>query len=304
LTEKMIGIVVLTYQTWEATLECVESIRKTCALPYRIYAVDNASPNGAHERLREALGGDGDVRVIASGRNGGYGFGLNCGARAAVKDGCDAVVLSNNDILYLDGAIEKLYAALMSGPDVALACAQQTTPGGEKFSSAQLRRFSSARVMLWYLPLRIWRRERREERMLLSATGDVRVEKPLGGCYMMRAEILQEIGYYDENIFLYAEEDVIAEKLARRGVTGVLCPEARAIHHHALTTGKSMARYHELSAPSRLYFGQAYLGWNRWQVAAHKLVFIAHMTAKAFIKREYRKNYGKLLRSVRKKVKM
>lgn len=295
----MIGIVVLTYQACEATLQCVESIRKTCALPYRIYAVDNASPNGAYERLMEALGGDGDVRVIASGRNGGYGFGLNCGARAAIQDGCDAVVLSNNDILYLDGAIEKMYAALQSGPTIALACAQQVTPGGEKFPSAQLHRFSSARVMLWYLPLGVWRREKREVQSLLNATAEVRVEKPLGGCYMMRASVLQEIGYYDENIFLYAEEDVIAEKMAKRGVIGVLCPEARVIHHHGLTTGRSMARYHELSAPSRLYFGRTYLGWNRWQVAAHKLVFFAHMTAKALIKPEYRKSYGKLLRAVR-----
>lgn len=295
----MIGVVVLTYQTWEATLECVESIRKTCALPYRIYAVDNASPNGAYDRLQEALGGDGDVRVIASGRNGGYGFGLNCGARAAVADGCDAVVLSNNDILYLDGAIEKLYAALMASPDIALACAQQVTPGGEKFSSAQLHRFSSARVMLWYLPYCLWIREKREERSLLNASAEVRVEKPLGGCYMMRADVLQEIGYYDENIFLYAEEDVIAEKLAKRGVTGVLCPEARVIHHHALTTGRCMANRYALAAPSILYFGRTYMGWNRWQVAAHKLVFFAHMTAKALIKPEYRKNFGKLLRSVK-----
>jgi GT2 family glycosyltransferase len=296
----MIGIVVLTYQTWEATLECVESIRKTCAPPYRIYAVDNASPNGAYERVREALGGDADVRVIASGRNGGYGFGLNCGARAAVKDGCDAVVLSNNDILYLDGAIEKMYAALLSGPDVALACAQQVTPDGEKFPSAQLRRFSSARVMLWYLPYGLRVREKRGERSLLNASAEVRVEKPLGGCYMMRADILQEIGYYDENIFLYSEEDVIAEKLAKRGVHGVLCPEARVIHHHGLTTGRSMANRYALAAPSILYFGRTYLGWNRWQVAAHRLVFFAHMTAKAIIKPEYRRNYRELLGSVRK----
>ncbi len=296
----MIGIVILTYQTWEATLECVESIQKTCKLPYRIYAVDNASPNGAYDRLMEALGGDEDVRVIASGRNGGYGFGLNCGARAAIADGCDAVVLSNNDILYLDDAIEKMYSALLSSPDIALACAQQVTPDGEKFPSAQLHRFSSARVMLWYLPYCVWVREKREERSLLNASAGVRVEKPLGGCYMMRADVLQEIGYYDENIFLYAEEDVIAEKLAKRGVTGVLCPEARVIHHHGLTTGSSMANRHVLSAPSIQYFGRTYLGWNRWQVAAHRLVFFAHMTAKALIKPEYRKSYGNLLRSVRK----
>lgn len=297
----MIGIVILTYQTWEATLECVESIRKTCALPYRIYAVDNASPNGAHERLMEALGGDGDVRVIASGRNGGYGYGLNCGARAAAADGCDAVVLSNNDILYLDGAIEKMYSALLANPDIALACAQQVTPGGEKFPSAQLHRFSSARVMLWYLPYCVWVREKREERSLLNANTEVRVEKPLGGCYMMRAEVLQEIGYFDENLFLYAEEDVIAEKLAKQGVTGVFCPEARVIHHHGLTTGRSMANRSVLSAPSILYFGRTYLGWNRWQVMAHKLVFFAHMTAKALIKPEYRENYQELLGFVRKR---
>jgi hypothetical protein len=72
--------------------------------------------------------------------------------------------------------------------------------------------------------------ERREEQKLLTPR-EVRVEKPLGGCYMMRADVLQKSDITTRNLSV-CRGGRDREKLARRGVTGFV-PEARV----STTTG-------------------------------------------------------------------
>ena len=132
----MIGIAIVNYKTWETTLRCVASIERVCTRPFHIYLVDNHSPNDALRALREAYREDGNVTVLDAGKNGGYGFGLNCGIRAAIADGCDAIIASNNDIIYLEGAIETMYDCLTSSPQIGCAgAAQRTESGGEMYSA-------------------------------------------------------------------------------------------------------------------------------------------------------------------------
>ena len=105
----MIGIVIVNYCTWEATKKCVASIKDNCEMPYRVYIVDNDSPNDSMMQLRAFYANDETVKLFSSGKNGGYGYGLNYGIDKAIRDDCDAVIASNNDIHYMPGAISNMY---------------------------------------------------------------------------------------------------------------------------------------------------------------------------------------------------
>ena len=52
----MIGIVVLNYNNYIKTMECVDSILKNVKINYRIYLIDNNSPNESFKKLKDRYG--------------------------------------------------------------------------------------------------------------------------------------------------------------------------------------------------------------------------------------------------------
>ena len=91
----MVGIVILNYNNWKDTEECVRSIlEKELRTDYQIYLVDNASPAQPSEEQKRFLREAGAVQ-IRSEENRGYSAGNNLGIRRALDDGCSAVLISN-----------------------------------------------------------------------------------------------------------------------------------------------------------------------------------------------------------------
>lgn len=257
----MIGIVIVNYCTWEATKECVASIKDNCEMPYRVYIVDNDSPNDSMMQLRAFYANDETVKLFSSGKNGGYGYGLNCGIRAAIADGCDAIIASNNDIIYLEGAIETMYDCLTSSPKIGCAGAAQRTESGGGMYSAQFAPDTALSMALRYIPLRGKLELRRYARRVRSG-GNLPVFCPMGGCYMLRAEAIQAAGFFDESVFMYCEERILGTKLRKAGYTAYLCMSAQVIHECGKTTGYSKTIEKIKTVPSVLWYGHTYLGWN------------------------------------------
>ena len=48
----MTGIVVLNYNTYDATIECISAIEKRIKCEYKIYLVDNASEESCKDKLK------------------------------------------------------------------------------------------------------------------------------------------------------------------------------------------------------------------------------------------------------------
>ena len=95
------GVVILNYITWQQTERCIKSLKETeNADELQIYVVDNASPEKGELRrvCREA-----QVELIENPNNSGYAAGNNVGIVKALTDGCDYIVISNNDIEYRAG---------------------------------------------------------------------------------------------------------------------------------------------------------------------------------------------------------
>lgn len=73
-----LGVVIVNYQTHELTMRCVASLlAQGIAEPAHIVVVDNNSPDGSGARLQADL--PAGVVTVLSGRNGGFGAGVNIG---------------------------------------------------------------------------------------------------------------------------------------------------------------------------------------------------------------------------------
>jgi GT2 family glycosyltransferase len=95
-----VGIVLLNWNGWRNTIECLESLRELDYAAYVLYVVDNDSDDDSELHLNAW---DPGLKVIQSGGNLGWAGGCNVGIRAALAEDCEHIYLINNDaIVHLD----------------------------------------------------------------------------------------------------------------------------------------------------------------------------------------------------------
>lgn len=112
-----IAAVVLNYNGYDDTIACVESLRKS-AYACRIIVVDNASAPADCNNLSRFLSGN--EELICSEINGGYTGGMNIGIDYAFKEGNDAVLVFNNDIIVDSYCIGSLVDSLQADPKIGI----------------------------------------------------------------------------------------------------------------------------------------------------------------------------------------
>ncbi len=96
-----VGIVILNWNGYAVTRRCLDSLRGLDYMQATIYLLDNGSTDDSWARLVEESAGEGLV-LIQNGANLGFSAGCNPGIRRALADGCDYVLLLNNDTIAAD----------------------------------------------------------------------------------------------------------------------------------------------------------------------------------------------------------
>lgn len=92
--EPPVWALVLNYGSYEDTLGCIEALRQVDYPGLRILVLDNASPDGSGERLRQRLDAHEFVQLPV---NTGYAGGNNTGMRMAIDGGAQYVFIVNPD---------------------------------------------------------------------------------------------------------------------------------------------------------------------------------------------------------------
>lgn len=286
---KYTGIIILNYNNWEDTINCVESVEKYNTASIKYVVVDNGSTNKEsvpqldayfQERFYDdyVFLKDGDqtdrspkMKFLASMSNDGYARGNNKGLQLIYDDDTiDSILILNNDILFVDDIIPKLQSELKGIPNCGIASPMLFTRDMQALDYNCARKSISAWVLLftylvWYQdPFRIFSR-RNEKRLLLKAKPELKneprfeIELPSGSCMLMTKELMATIGGFDPNTFLYYEEDILHEKIKKQGKHSFLIPGCECIHLGAASTSKTKGTFalrHQFK--SSLYYMQAY----------------------------------------------
>lgn len=280
-----IGAVCLTYNSAGDLADCLDGLFAQVGLDLWIIVVDNASSPEERARMEaifSARAWDGKVLDAADGtpetigetralflRNGvnaGYSAGNNIGARTAVALGCTAVLVVNPDVRIEEpGVVAGLAAALSSAPDIAVAApAVVSLAGADENPSTELSFTEEvlAPLRLVLSGLRLWPR-----RGPASITGDA-VERVSGACFLVRAGFLEEIGFFDEGVFLYCEESILAAQVRDRKKRIVYRPELRVLHAHDTSRKGDPVRRFAAWARSRAYYHRTYTRYGPLRRAA------------------------------------
>ena len=231
-----ISAVVVNYNVCDLLRACLESLehaRKSGELD-EIIVVDSSSSDGSDRMVQEQFP-DTALRVVP---NRGFGAGVNVGL---VESSGDAILILNPDTVICPGAISTLSTTLFSSPGVGMVGPQLRYPDGtpqpsrRRFPTAWTPVFESTILEEWLPGNRLVRRYR----MLDDPDHwQPSVDWLVGAAMMVRREVVQQAGGFDESFWLYGEELEWCYRIRRHGWQIRYVPDAMIIHHEGSSTGQ------------------------------------------------------------------
>ncbi|MDP3985301.1 MAG: glycosyltransferase family 2 protein [bacterium] len=225
-----LSIIFVNYKSRGLLRQCLKGLFSVSfTRPFEVILVDNDLQDGDSELLVQEFP---QVRFISSPGNIGFGPANNIGIRAARGR---FVVFLNPDIVILDDALDQLVRYLERRPDVGIVGPQLVNPDGTVQHSCY--RFHEPLIPVYRrTPLGKTAVGKRALESFLMTDWDHKTERPvdwlLGACMMVRREVLERIGPFDEQFFLYFEDTDLCRRAWEQGVQVVYQPNIRMVHYH------------------------------------------------------------------------
>lgn len=221
----VIGVIILNWNGLEDTRACLRSLQDGSAPPHVFYVVDNGSTDGSAEAIAREFGDN--VRLIRNRRNLLFAGGNNIGIRRALADGCDGVLLLNNDTVVQSGMLEAMRAAWVKTGEAVL-CPKIYYAGSKRF---------------WYAggTLKLHRALARHRGIGEADRGqyDVMGETDWAtGCALFAPRaVFDRVGLLDEGFGLYAEDLDFCIRAKQAGFPVYYVPEAVVEHKVSASLG-------------------------------------------------------------------
>lgn len=252
-----VSIIIVCYNDREVLLPCLTSIFESrFEVSHEVLLVDNGSVDGSQE---EALERHPDVRLVEAGYNSGYAGGNNIGYRASRGR---FVLFLNPDTLLCDGVLDRLVERYEALPGCGAVGPNVRNADG----SLQRSVFRSPRLVdFWdsfmlkrvpgYARLFGFMGYRDED---YANEGDVDVV--CGCCFLVGRPVLEEVGCFDEEYFIYFEEADLCERIRAAGHRVVYTPATSIVHLGGATTVKQQTWFRIRAERSRRLFFRKHRG--------------------------------------------
>ncbi len=223
-----VAIVILNWNGWQDTLDCLESLKHISNHPHQVIVVDNASTDDSLERLRIA---NASTIIFANRANAGFGAGNNVGIRLAFESGAAFVWLLNNDTRVEPNTLQAMLEMALTDSSIgAVGCVLrymdqpdrvQAWGGGE----VNLFLGSSKHHLGPVLPGKLH---------YLSAAS-----------ILISREAFNAVGGFDEGFFMYWEDVDLSFRIQRAGFKLKVADSAVVFHKESASTGKNLVRRDE-----------------------------------------------------------
>ena len=253
-----VAAVVVNYNAGAALSQCVASLEREGIQD--VVVVDNGSTDDSLECLAV---NNPAARVLHTGRNLGYGGGVNFGTR---RVGGDLLLVCNPDLVLQPGALAPMVDRLARDRTLGLVGPALVTrdgglhPSGRAFPS--LGRSSLQAILGVLAPQNTYSRRYRDANRARAATGVV--DWVTGACFLVRREAFDAVGGFDDQYFMYVEEVDLCWRLARAGWHTGYESSAHVLHLGGVSTAAvpyRMIAAHHLSLWR--FSRQSARGWER-----------------------------------------
>jgi N-acetylglucosaminyl-diphospho-decaprenol L-rhamnosyltransferase len=270
-------IVIVNYRTAPLVLDCLSSLaqERQHYSDLKVTVVENASGDGSVEALQQGISAhqwQDWVHLEALSHNGGFGAGNNVVLRQVLSLASppEYILLLNPDTRVLPGAIAPLIQFLEDHPQVGLV-------GSRLEDSDGTPQFSAFRFLSFWSELDQGLRLGPVSRLLKHQVVTLPLaEEPFhadwlaGASLMIRREVLESVGLFDEAYFLYFEEVDFCRRAKQAGWDCWYVPQSRVVHLVGQSTGVTDSKCQLQRRPQYWFDSRRryFLKHHRWTYAA------------------------------------
>jgi N-acetylglucosaminyl-diphospho-decaprenol L-rhamnosyltransferase len=234
-----LAVIIVSWNTKALVIQAVESLLADLlpsGLQAQVVVVDSASADGTPQALRSAFP---SITVIESQTNLGFAAANNRGLRhlgfgtQSAVDLPRAVYFLNPDTITLPAATQTLYDGLFRDPQIGLVAPRlQYGDGSFQDSAFGFPGLRQLWVELFPVPGRLVqsRFNGRYPQPCYDQAQPFAVDCILGAAMLMRSEVIQQTGLFDEAYFMYCEEIDWAWRIRGAGWQIQCVPTARVTH--------------------------------------------------------------------------
>ena len=261
---RSVSVSVLNFNGEKNTLECVESLKKidTSKLKLNIIVVDNGSVKKLD--LKDGQWGNTSLKVIINQKNLGFSGGHNVGIEYALKKGSDFIVILNNDTYVDKNFLEELLKATEKDAKIGILVPKIYFAPGFEFHKDRYSKEEKGKIF-WYAGGEMdWNNVIGHNRGVdqidkgqFDSTSET--ELATGCCMLIKKEVFEEIGLFDDNFYLYYEDADLSMRVKKKGFKIFYVPSSIIWHKNAGSAGGSGSKLQDYYITrNRLLFGMRY----------------------------------------------
>jgi len=208
---------------------CFKALRRQSYSHLDIFLVDNDSTDESLELTRRDFP---EVKIIELDQNLGYAGAVNRGIEQSTGE---IIVALNNDTEVAPGWAQALVDALQAHPDAGIVASKMLLFDRRDTLHAAGDGFGTDGIAI---NRGVWQKDEGQ------FDQDTYIFGGCGGAVAYRRTMLDEIGLFDEDLFMYLEDVDLNWRAQLAGYRAVFAPDAIVYHHLSATGGGSIASYY------------------------------------------------------------
>jgi len=216
-----VSIIVLNWNGLEDTIECLESLKKITYPNYEVIVVDNGSEGNDAQALQEKFGDY--IYMIKNNRNYGYTGGNNIGIKYVLAHSQpDYLLILNNDVVVAPDFLNHLVEAIDADASIGIAGPKvyyYDFPNRIQSAGAKINMRKGHIHSIGIKQVDVGQYDAQQEVGYIA-----------GCCLLVKNEVIQKVGLFDESYFCYWDEVDYCVRATRSGYKVVYIPKGKIWH--------------------------------------------------------------------------
>lgn len=245
---KLVSIIILSYNQVDFTKNCLESIKLYTNYPYEIIVIDNNSDNNTIEFLEK----QNDITLVKNSENKGFSAGCNQGMSIAKGY---YIMLINNDTIVTPNYLHNMIRVLETEPYAAIVGPYTNNTIGRQKLNVDLDYENKAEIIEYGIQI-----SNNNYKPILTP-------RLIGFCMLFHKEFIAELNMFDEafKIGNYEDDDLCIRTLLNNKRL-YICNNSFVYHFKRATFDKNKMNFEEISLNNKLVLEDKWynLNWNHY----------------------------------------
>ena len=228
-----VGIILVNYKDYvnKFLAECRDSLKQQSYPDFNVYIVDNASSEESRRYIRNHY----PEAIIVPRPDGNYSAANNAGIKKAGEDGCRYMVIANMDTRFDPDWLGELVRGFQGKPDAGFVQSKMLLypQNKEEWQQPRINSLGNIMNLLGFGFTSAYREKDREIKNVPEIRGYAS-----GTSFITSREVIEDIGYYDEEYWMYHDDIEMSWRAKLAGYKIYLAP--RSVVYHKYEFGRSI----------------------------------------------------------------